>query len=227
MSNTLLESVVPKIASNGTSKHLEQQVAVKVPPETLSVLSPLVARDFGLTKSRPKLVDNPRSAAIAKELKESETKYRRLFEAAQDGILILDAKTGLVTDVNPCLMQLLDTTREEFLGRALWEVGLFHDAEAFRVTLQELKANQYIHYDDLSLETRDGRSLRVEFVSNVYLVHRKKFIQCNIRDITKRKQAEAAALEPWTQIKSICGQAWAWFAGLFARSSDGDRSRVI
>lgn len=125
-----------------------------------------------------------------KELRDSEVRFRRLFEAAQDGILILDAKTGLISDVNPFLAKLLDYSREEFLGKALWEIGLFKDVEANKAAFLELQDKKYIRYDDLPLKTKSGRPINVEFVSNVYGVNNKKVIQCNIRDITQRKYAE-------------------------------------
>jgi two-component system, cell cycle sensor histidine kinase and response regulator CckA len=120
----------------------------------------------------------------------AEARYRHLFETAQDGILILDATTGLIIDVNPFLIKLLDYSREEFLGKALWDIGLFKDIEASKEAFRELKARRYVRYEDLPLKTKDGRSVNVEFVSNVYGVNSKKVIQCNVRDITKRKYAE-------------------------------------
>src|SRR5579859_6450112 len=122
--------------------------------------------------------------------RDSEARYRRLFETAQDGILILDATTGLITDVNPFLMKLLDYSRKEFLGKALWDIGLFKDIEASKAAFRELQEKQYVRYEDLPLKTRGGRSINVEFVSNVYGVNGKKVIQCNVRDITPRKYAE-------------------------------------
>ena len=121
---------------------------------------------------------------------DSELRYRRLFEAAQDGILILEFKTGLITDVNPFLIKLLDYTREEFVGKALWDIGLFKDIESSKSAFRELQEKHYVRYENLPLETKDGRSINVEFVSNVYGVKNKKVIQCNIRDITKRVSAE-------------------------------------
>jgi two-component system, cell cycle sensor histidine kinase and response regulator CckA len=123
-------------------------------------------------------------------LKESETRYRRLFEAAQDGILILDAKTGAITDANPFLVELLGYSHAEFLEMALWDVGLFKDVEESKNAFRELQTKRYIRYEDMPLKTRAGRCINVEFVSNVYGVDSKKVIQCNIRDITQRKDAE-------------------------------------
>jgi PAS domain S-box-containing protein len=120
----------------------------------------------------------------------SESRYRRLFEAAQDGILILDADSGEITDVNPFLIEMLGYSREEFVGKRLWEIGSFKDKEASKRAYQELSSKCYIRYEDLPLEASDGRRCAVEFVSNVYLVGQKRVIQCNIRDITTRKKAE-------------------------------------
>jgi diguanylate cyclase (GGDEF)-like protein/PAS domain S-box-containing protein len=125
----------------------------------------------------------------------SELRYRRLFEAAQDGILILDAKTGAIIDVNPFLIDLLKYSREEFVGKKLWEVGAFKDIKASKKAFLALQKNEYIRYKDLPLRTKDGKLIQVEFVSNVYLEGGEKVIQCNIRDITERKQARDARLK--------------------------------
>lgn len=123
-------------------------------------------------------------------LQASEARYRRLFESAQDGILILDAVTRTITDVNPYLMELLGYSREQFVGKELWEIGLLKDAQANTQAFVELLEAGYLRYEDLTIETADGRSLSVEFVSNVYLVENRQVIQCNVRDITERRKVE-------------------------------------
>ena len=120
----------------------------------------------------------------------SELRYRRLFETAQDGILILNAETGQITDVNPFLIDMLGYSKNEFLGKRLWEIGAFVDARKSREAYKELQKNNYIRYEDLPLETKNGQRMEVEFVSNVYLVNDERVIQCNIRDISARKQLE-------------------------------------
>jgi PAS domain S-box-containing protein len=128
-------------------------------------------------------------------LKASEMRYRRLFETAQDGILILNADTGQIDDVNPFLTEMLGYTREQLLGNKLWEIGPFKDTKASKAEFRELQREAYVRYDDLPLETSDGRSINVEFVSNVYQVNGGKVIQCNIRDITQRKRAQGKLKE--------------------------------
>ena len=127
---------------------------------------------------------------IEEALKVSETRFRRLFETAKDGILILDGETGQIAEVNPFLMEMLGYNREELLGKRLWEIGAFMDIEKSKASFLELKSKEYIRYENLPLETKDGRIFNVEFVSNVYRVNHTKVIQCNIRDITERRRAE-------------------------------------
>src|SRR5512138_1027788 len=129
------------------------------------------------------------------EIKTSELRYRRLFEAAQDGILLLDAVTGAITDANPFLIKMLGYSREEFVLKKLWEVGAFSDMQASQQAFEALQKNEYIRYEDLPLKSKSGKLIDVEFVSNVYWVGGERVIQCNIRDITDRKQAEDALLQ--------------------------------
>jgi PAS domain S-box-containing protein len=127
---------------------------------------------------------------MEKERNSSELRYRRLFEAAQDGILILDAQTGEITDVNPFLLKMLGYSSQELKGKRLWEIGFFKDTEASHQAFRVLQEMGYVRYEDLPLETKEGRPMEVEFVSNVYSIDSQKVIQCNVRDITARKLAE-------------------------------------
>lgn len=127
---------------------------------------------------------------LQKKLIESETRYRRLFEAAHDGILILDSETGQITDVNPFLEKLLGYSKAEFLNKKIWEVSAFKNMKASKDVFKILQKEGYVRYEDLPLETKDGHSVDVEFVSNSYLAGGTLVIQCNIRDITERKKIE-------------------------------------
>jgi PAS domain S-box-containing protein len=129
------------------------------------------------------------------DLHNSEIRYRRLFEAAQDGILIIDAMTEEIIDANPFITRMLGYTLGELQGKKLWEIGLFRDVDASRAAFSVLQETGYIRYEDLPLETKDGRKMDVEFVSNLYPIDHTRVIQCNIRDISDRKRVEEALLE--------------------------------
>ena len=133
-------------------------------------------------------------ARSVEAIRASELRYRRLFETAQDGILILDADTGQVVDANPFMKDLLGYSQEEFLGRKLWEIGPFKGEAASKIAFAELQITDRPRYEGLPLETKDGQRVEVEFISNAYFVDQQKLIQCNIRDITERKRAEAEIL---------------------------------
>lgn len=154
------------------------------PKRVMLIESPLLA---GLPNETNNITEPKRTR---EGLRTSEIRYRRLFEAARDGILILNAVTLRITDVNPFMTELLGYSRDEFLGKELWEIGLFSDKEASQQAFRELQVKGYLRYEDLPLQSTAGKVRQVEFVSNVYEEDGHQVIQCNIRDITDRKRAE-------------------------------------
>jgi PAS domain S-box-containing protein len=129
-------------------------------------------------------------------VKLSELRFRRVFQTAKDGILILDAETGKIIDANPFMGGLLGYEHDEFVGKELWEIGLFEDEEESRAAYKKLREDGYIRYENLPLKAKSGREVQVEFVSNVYEEADRLVAQCNIRDITEHirrmKENEAA-----------------------------------
>ncbi|PKO99650.1 MAG: hypothetical protein CVU13_03740 [Bacteroidetes bacterium HGW-Bacteroidetes-8] len=132
---------------------------------------------------------------IIEELYASELTYRSLFESSQDGILILDAETGKIVDVNPFLINLLGYSKNEFIEKSIWEIGSFKDIYKNKAKFLKLQRERYVRYENLPLVTSSGDIINVEFVSNVYLANNRKVIQCNIRDITERKEDENSLSE--------------------------------
>jgi PAS domain S-box-containing protein/putative nucleotidyltransferase with HDIG domain len=158
-------------------------------------------------KNAPNRMDQKDRVTIMQSLKKSEIRYRRLFEAAQDGILILDAKTGMIEDVNPFLIKMLGYSREEFVEKKLWEVGAFKDIKASKEAFEALQSSEYIRYDHLPLKTKDGHLVQVEFISNVYLAGNERVIQCNIRDNTEYKRIVAALQENEKKYHDLINQS--------------------
>jgi len=111
----------------------------------------------------------------------SETRYRRLFESAREGILILDAETGKIEDVNPFLIELLGYSKEQFLEKVIWEVGFLKDIVANKDKFLELQQTELVRYENLPLETAHGQKINVEFISNVHIASDVSKIQCFIR----------------------------------------------
>lgn len=120
----------------------------------------------------------------------SMERFRCLFEAAKDGILILDSDTGVILEANWSMTDLLGFPREDICGKHLWDMGIFKDAAESLARFLDLQRHETICYENLSLKTSDGREVDVEFTSSVYVVDHYRVIQCNIRDSSKRKQAE-------------------------------------
>jgi len=142
----------------------------------------LLVTDLSEQKLHEELVVS--KAALAN----SEIRYRRLFETAKDGILILDTQTGRITDANPFMSELLGYSHDHFLNKELWEIGLFSDKSANEAAVRKLKKDGYIRYEHLPLETSRQLRVEVEVVANAYQENRHNVIQCNIRDITERSR---------------------------------------
>ncbi len=123
-------------------------------------------------------------------IRASEISYRRLFEAAKDGILILEADTGQISDVNPFLIEMLGFSHSELVGKHIWELGPFKDIVSNQAKFEQLQIEGHVRLENLPLETRDGRKIAVEFVSKVYQAGERNMIQCHVRDITERKRAQ-------------------------------------
>ena len=185
------------------SSHTEREIVDKteditsygyVVKETgTTVLDASIKMAFRLHESNKKL-NKQRTENDSKKQKlvMYEKRYRRLFETAKDGIIILDANDGMIVDVNPFLINLLGYTKEQFLTKHIWDVGTKDNIELSKQLFKDLQEKEYVRYEDLPLEAIDGKQTHVEFVSNVYLVDNEKVIQCNIRDITQRIKQEQA-----------------------------------
>lgn len=127
-------------------------------------------------------------------LNASELRYLRLFETAQDEILIVDFSSGKIQEVNPYLLDLLGYRKDELVGEILWELPAIVDKQSIIATFAALKDVEHLHDEDLSLKTKQGQIINLEFVSNAYDVGGQHVIQCNLRDITVRKKTEAHLL---------------------------------
>jgi len=141
-----------------------------------------------------------------KELHFYEKRYRRLFESAKDGILILNADNGMIDDVNPFLIKMLGYSKEQFLKKNIWDISAFKNIDYSKHLYKELQDKGYVRYEDLPLETSDGNLILVEFVSNVYLVDGEKVIQCNIRDITDRMRYEKTLTDNINEKKALLNE---------------------
>nr|WP_314896133.1 PAS domain S-box protein [uncultured Flavobacterium sp.] len=116
-----------------------------------------------------------------------ENRYRRLFESAKDGILILNSETGMIMDVNPYLVEMLGYSHDQFIEKSIWEIGSLKDIVANKDKFLELQKKEFVRYENLPLETANGRKINVEFISTMYFIDSHKVIQCFIHEIPNSK----------------------------------------
>src|SRR3984957_9895228 len=174
----------------GRDTRLEQAEARTERAEARTELAKTRTEEAELRTEQAELREEQSETRGEQAIRASELSYRRLFEAARDAILILDADTGRINDVNPFLVELLGFSRSEMIGKTVGELSPFKDIESNKDMLDCLQKDGYVRYDNLPLETSNGRKVAVEFVSNVYQAGGRNVIQCNVRNITERKRAE-------------------------------------
>jgi two-component system, chemotaxis family, CheB/CheR fusion protein len=138
---------------------------------------------------------NPHTILLAMEdvtdrKEAAEIQYRRLFESAKDAIVVIDAESELVVDVNPFFLELTRYPRTDIVGKAFWEIPPFRKADEGRRLVPESAGREVSRWDSVHMEAKDGRQVIVEMVANRYRVKDKLLIQVNIRDVTQRRQAE-------------------------------------
>ena len=124
----------------------------------------------------------------------AEARYRRLFEAAKDGILIVDAVTGEITDANPFAEHLLGYSLAELVGRRLWDAGPLREIPQARDLVARALEEGAVPFLEMSLTTRDGSQMQVEAVANAYDEGSRKVVQFSVRDVTERKRFERQLL---------------------------------
>ena len=139
-------------------------------------------------------------------LRVSEIRYRRLFETAHDGVLLMDPATRKITDANPFMTKLLGYPHAKLVGKELFEIGLLKDEAESQEMFRNLKKTHQVRYENLPLESQGGRHQEVEVVANLYQENGRAVIQCNIRDITKRKEAEDILRRNEALFSALIGQ---------------------
>lgn len=128
-----------------------------------------------------------RSTESKEKIQDAESRYKYVFENSLDGILILDADTLKVIEINPSAVRIFEVSQDEILGKELWEIGLFKNKNESLTVFRNLKSAGFIDYQELSFDTKAGNHREIEFIGSLYSVGAQQVIQCNVRDITKRK----------------------------------------
>ncbi|MBX3379991.1 MAG: PAS domain S-box protein [Phycisphaeraceae bacterium] len=196
----LLEDILPK--SGNTIEDFE---VVHEFPEIGRRVMLLNARKVARPGNHSNLIllvieDITERRAAEENLRDSEMRYRRLFQTAKDGILILNAKTGKITDANAFMGGLVGQEASELLGKELHEIGMFGDVDASKHAFRELQENGYVRYEHLPVKNQHGGSVEVEVVANIYQEDHTLVAQCNVRDISQRVVLEKKVQEQTEQL---------------------------
>lgn len=120
----------------------------------------------------------------------SASRYGLVFDMALDGILLLSHPEGVIEAANPAILKQLGFSKEELIGKRLWEIGLLADKEKAEQVHNEILKKGFVRYEDLDLVRRSGERFSAELICNSYHIDHTEIIQCNIRDITERRASD-------------------------------------
>jgi PAS domain S-box-containing protein len=118
-----------------------------------------------------------------------EEKFRRLMEVLPEGILLLDADSGTITDANPAIQKMFGCAADELIAKKPWELEALKEVPTIQDAIQKCSEDKSFR-DVLLIEARDGQRRRVELTATAYRAGSKDIIQCNFQDITDTQRAE-------------------------------------
>lgn len=136
-------------------------------------------------------------------LRLSEERYRRLFEASPDGILLLDPRTGRVEEANPAVLAMLAGVSDQVRGRTLGGLGLFPDRKAADTALRSLRERRAFHTEALPIRSASGALRYVTLDASQTVVDGRDIVLCTVRDVTDRERLERDAAERSAELEAI------------------------
>jgi len=179
----LLETILPQKAT--FDDYEVEHVFTTIGRRTMLLNARQIVR--GLGKERIILLaieDITERKRLENLLSESEERFRRLFETANDGILLLEKREMKIDHANPAITAMLGYSNDECIGKGMKDIGILEDIGTCEEVMQALNKNGIINYKDVPVQTKAGQIVDTD----IYMVDRAMLIQCNIRDITDNKQ---------------------------------------
>ncbi len=158
-----------------------------------------VARDFTQTK------------LTRERLEASETRYRRLFETAADGILIVRRGNHSIAEVNPELCRQLECERVSLVDRVMETVPAFQNPKTLRALVRLLESSQTSPRAEILVTRTDGERRHIEVTAGFYESAGESVGQLNFRDISLRRRAS-------DELRQLSGQ--------LLRLQDEERRRI-
>jgi PAS domain S-box-containing protein len=178
----LLETIIPREANfdNYEVEHVFDSIGRRVMLLNARQIQRASGKDRIILLAIEDITERKRLEDL---LADSEERYRRLFETANDGIVLLEKREGTITHANPAFEKMFGYNVNEILGKHLQDIGICLEKSDFQIIMQKLKETGVINYDDVRIKT----NLNLNIYTDIYLVDRASLVQCNIRDITQHK----------------------------------------
>jgi len=124
------------------------------------------------------------------QLRESEARYRQLFDSESDAVVVLDAETLQIEDVNQSALHLFGYSKKEFLGRIVLDISAETQKTRKKIELLTKDPSSSNQVPLRYLKKKDGSTFPAEISAGNFISDGRKKIIGTIRDITIRHRAE-------------------------------------
>jgi len=194
----LLEEVLPEKEAfdDFEVEHNFQDIGYKI---MLLNARRIYRKDIGVKTILLAIEDITEHKRLEDLLTESEELYKGVFKTASDGILLLEKREGKITHTNPAAEKMLGYSKKECIGKRIQDIGIMLDMSDFPMIMHNLDKSGIINYTDVPATTKSGQQIDMD----IYLVDKTKLVQCNVRDITDRKQVERSLLENEARLRTL------------------------
>jgi PAS domain S-box-containing protein len=131
-------------------------------------------------------------------LRESEERFRQLFNNASDAIFLHELREdnthGRFIEVNDAACRALGYSHEELLEKAVFDINTISDKEAAPDITMHLISGGHVIFEGTHIR-KDGSIFPVEVSAHLFELHGSRVVLSICRDITERKRNERAIFE--------------------------------
>ncbi|MBK7215103.1 MAG: PAS domain S-box protein [Bacteroidales bacterium] len=197
-----------------------------VPPEPISLRMLVKTGGFRWLESRIAPIHDEKGNIVAVEgisrdvtddmlareaLNESELRFRTLFEGSPDAIILADAETGIIVEVNSAAVKLTGKPASQLIGMHQSELHpprkKVYSIETFQNKALAKDATSPGKPTENHVINSDGKEIPVEILASIINLKGRKVVHGVFRDITDRKLAEQAIKESEEKLLTLINSA--------------------
>jgi PAS domain S-box-containing protein len=141
---------------------------------------------------------------LEEKLKESEKKYRNLYDYTPYSVVLIDTK-GVVVDLNPKAEEMFGFTPKEIIGHKFMDLSVIHPEYLSKILLlfKRFIKGEEVHRIDVKVQKKDGSVFWTNLQASLMKINDETFVQAIFTDITQKKEAEFLIKKEVEKLKEL------------------------